>query len=72
MDARSTLDDDSALERAALGVLDANWTESATVPALGRYPHQWSTSGLTQPPLHATRCGGSGGAPPTVRAPRPS
>lgn len=42
MDARSTLDDDSALERAALGVLDANWTGSATVPALGRYPHQWS------------------------------
>ncbi|WP_424535014.1 amylo-alpha-1,6-glucosidase [Sphaerisporangium viridialbum] len=41
MDARSALDD-TALEQAALDVLDANWTGSATVPAVGRYPHQWS------------------------------
>ncbi|WP_214415961.1 MGH1-like glycoside hydrolase domain-containing protein [Sphaerisporangium fuscum] len=42
MDVRSGLDDDATLERAALDVLDANWTGSATVPAVGRYPHQWS------------------------------
>ncbi|MEU8269811.1 hypothetical protein AB0B89_21960 [Sphaerisporangium sp. NPDC049002] len=41
MDARSAVDD-TALEQAALDVLDANWTGSATVPAVGRYPHQWS------------------------------
>src|SRR5689334_4491141 len=34
--------DDTALEQAALAVLDANWTGSATVPAPGIYPHQWS------------------------------
>ncbi|MBO3750397.1 hypothetical protein J5X84_30310 [Streptosporangiaceae bacterium NEAU-GS5] len=34
--------DDAALEQAAMAVLDANWTGSATVPAPGIYPHQWS------------------------------
>ncbi|MFC7380583.1 MGH1-like glycoside hydrolase domain-containing protein [Sphaerisporangium rhizosphaerae] len=42
MDARSAPDEDTALERAALDVLDANWTGTATVPSVGRYPHQWS------------------------------
>ncbi|MEV5409369.1 hypothetical protein AB0K60_11120 [Thermopolyspora sp. NPDC052614] len=41
MDARLAVDD-AALGRAALAVLDANWTGSATVPAPGLYPHQWN------------------------------
>jgi len=27
---------------AALGVLDANWTPTGTLPAPRQYPHQWS------------------------------
>ncbi|MEV0585875.1 hypothetical protein [Nonomuraea sp. NPDC050310] len=34
--------DDVALEREALSVLESNWTGTATVPAPGLYPHQWS------------------------------
>jgi hypothetical protein len=34
--------DESALWQAAVRVLDANWTGSATVPSPGLYPHQWS------------------------------
>ncbi|MCC5575912.1 hypothetical protein IMZ11_09710 [Microtetraspora sp. AC03309] len=34
--------DDAALGRAALAVLDANWTGTSTMPAPGIYPHQWS------------------------------
>jgi len=30
------------LAAAAIGVLDANWTGSYTLPATGLYPHQWS------------------------------
>ncbi|MET7465993.1 hypothetical protein [Nonomuraea sp. NPDC005501] len=41
MDARPAVDD-AALGREALSVLDANWTGTATVPAPGLYPHQWS------------------------------
>lgn len=41
MDVRPAVDDE-ALERAALAVLDANWTGWATVPAPGLYPHQWN------------------------------
>jgi hypothetical protein len=41
MDVRPAFDD-GALERAALAVLDANWTGAVTVPAPGLYPHQWN------------------------------
>ncbi|MDF5757007.1 hypothetical protein [Spongiactinospora sp. TRM90649] len=41
MEARPAVDD-AALGREALSVLDANWTGTATVPAPGLYPHQWS------------------------------
>ncbi|GLW08661.1 hypothetical protein Misp01_37910 [Microtetraspora sp. NBRC 13810] len=41
MEARPGVDD-AALGREAQAVLDANWTGSATVPAPGLYPHQWS------------------------------
>ncbi|GII90019.1 MGH1-like glycoside hydrolase domain-containing protein [Sinosporangium siamense] len=41
MESRPAVDDD-ALAHEALSVLDANWTGSATVPAPGLYPHQWS------------------------------
>ncbi|MEV4220879.1 amylo-alpha-1,6-glucosidase [Nonomuraea sp. ATR24] len=41
MEARPAVDD-AALGREALSVLEANWTGSATVPAPGLYPHQWS------------------------------
>ncbi|MFF5263302.1 hypothetical protein ACFY4C_30610 [Actinomadura viridis] len=34
--------DETALWNAAAGVLDANWTGSATIPSPGLYPHQWS------------------------------
>ncbi|WP_219470340.1 amylo-alpha-1,6-glucosidase [Nonomuraea rhizosphaerae] len=41
MEARPAVDD-AALGREALSVLEANWTGTATVPAPGLYPHQWS------------------------------
>ncbi|NUR85263.1 MAG: hypothetical protein HOY71_14355 [Nonomuraea sp.] len=41
MEARPAVDD-AALGREALAVLEANWTGTATVPAPGLYPHQWS------------------------------
>ncbi|MEU7897643.1 hypothetical protein AB0B45_32890 [Nonomuraea sp. NPDC049152] len=41
MEARPAVDD-AALGREALHVLEANWMGSATVPAPGLYPHQWS------------------------------
>ncbi|GIH92218.1 hypothetical protein ACFFMN_18345 [Planobispora siamensis] len=41
MEARPAVDD-AALGREAWSVLDANRTGSATVPAPGLYPHQWS------------------------------
>ncbi|MEO3868480.1 hypothetical protein ABGB18_06585 [Nonomuraea sp. B12E4] len=41
MEARPAVDD-AALGREALGVLEANWTGTGTVPAPGLYPHQWS------------------------------
>ncbi|MFI7443813.1 amylo-alpha-1,6-glucosidase [Nonomuraea indica] len=41
MEARPAVDD-AALGHEALSVLEANWTGSATVPAPGLYPHQWS------------------------------
>jgi hypothetical protein len=41
MEARPAVDD-VALGREALAVLDANWTGTATMPAPGLYPHQWS------------------------------
>ncbi|MFG3442976.1 amylo-alpha-1,6-glucosidase [Nonomuraea sp. NPDC047897] len=41
MEARPAVDD-AALGHEALAVLEANWTGSATVPAPGLYPHQWS------------------------------
>jgi hypothetical protein len=41
MDYRPALDD-GALGRAAVAVLDANWTGQVTVPAPGLYPHQWN------------------------------
>ncbi|WP_344244284.1 MGH1-like glycoside hydrolase domain-containing protein [Actinocorallia libanotica] len=34
--------DESTLWRAAIRVLDANWTGTATTPSPGLYPHQWS------------------------------
>lgn len=34
--------DETAVWEAAARVLDANWTGTATVPAPGLYPHQWS------------------------------
>src|SRR5437868_3747602 len=41
MEARLAVDD-AALGREALSVLESNWTGTATVPAPGLYPHQWS------------------------------
>lgn len=41
MEARPAVDD-AALGHEALAVLEANWTGTATVPAPGLYPHQWS------------------------------
>jgi glycogen debranching enzyme len=41
MEARPAVDD-AALGREALSVLESNWTGTATVPAPGLYPHQWS------------------------------
>ncbi|MBB5084213.1 amylo-alpha-1,6-glucosidase [Nonomuraea endophytica] len=41
MEARPAVDD-AALGREAMSVLEANWTGTATVPAPGLYPHQWS------------------------------
>jgi glycogen debranching enzyme len=34
--------DETAVWAAAVRVLDANWTGTATVPSPGLYPHQWS------------------------------